>query len=299
MRLAFLGTPEAAVPSLRALVDAGHDVAIVITRPDRKRGRGGELSPSPVKACAQELGLRVAHRLSDLDELDVERGVVVAYGRLIPGGLLARVPMLNVHFSLLPRWRGAAPVERAILAGDVETGVSIMTLDVDLDTGPVHLERRVAIGDKTLATLLDELADVGARALDRGPRLAGALGPPASAGGRGHVRRKVDQGRLSSHARHRRPRSCCESFDSVRPSRSWVAGDSWWSARRATTASMSPPESIALRDARVVLGASSGAIALERVRPESAKVDECDGVVDGRPARPRPGHMDVRKPRHE
>src|ERR1700691_634095 len=165
MRLAFLGTPEAAVPSLRALVDAGHEVEIVITRPDRKRGRGGALSPSPIKACAQRLGLRVGHRLSDLDELDVERGVVVAYGRLIPAELLARVPMLNVHFSLLPRWRGAAPVERAILAGDAETGVSIMTLDVDLDTGPVHLECRVTIGDKTLATLLDELSELGARAL--------------------------------------------------------------------------------------------------------------------------------------
>ncbi len=165
MRLAFLGTPEAAVPSLRALVDAGHHVDIVITRPDRKRGRGGDLSPSPVKSCAVELGLDVGHRLSDLDGRDIERGVVVAYGRLIPGEVLARVPMLNVHFSLLPRWRGAAPVERAILAGDEVTGVSIMTLDVELDTGPVHLERRVAVDDKALTSLLAELADIGAEAL--------------------------------------------------------------------------------------------------------------------------------------
>jgi methionyl-tRNA formyltransferase len=165
MHVAFLGTPEAAVATLRALVEADHDVDIVITRPDRRRGRGGQLSPSPVKVAAQSLGLRVAHRLGDLEGLSLERGVVVAYGALIPGPVLEHLPMLNVHFSLLPRWRGAAPVERAILAGDVETGVSVMTLEVELDTGPVHLERRVMVGDKTLAELLGELSVVGAEAL--------------------------------------------------------------------------------------------------------------------------------------
>jgi methionyl-tRNA formyltransferase len=165
VRLVFLGTPEAAVAPLTALVDAGHHVELVITRPDRRRGRGGELSPSPVKVAALSRGLRVGHRLAELDDLDVDRGVVVAYGVIIPGALLERIPMLNVHFSLLPRWRGAAPVERAILAGDAETGVSVMTLEVELDTGPVHLERRVDIGEKTSAALLDELSHVGAAAL--------------------------------------------------------------------------------------------------------------------------------------
>jgi methionyl-tRNA formyltransferase len=153
------------VPTLRALVEAGHDVDIVITRPDRRRGRGSELSASPVKVAAQSLGLRVAHRLDDLGSVSVDRGVVVAYGALIPAAVLDRTPMLNVHFSLLPRWRGAAPVERAILAGDAETGVSVMTLEVELDTGPVHLERRVTIEEKTLTELLDELSVVGAKAL--------------------------------------------------------------------------------------------------------------------------------------
>ncbi|MGA7834210.1 MAG: methionyl-tRNA formyltransferase [Acidimicrobiales bacterium] len=165
MRLAFLGTPEAAVPALLALIDAGHDVAVVVTRPDRRRGRGGALAPSPVKAAAEQHGLTVVHRLADLRDVDVERGVVVAYGAIIPEALLARVPMLNVHFSLLPRWRGAAPVERAILAGDRETGVSIMTLEPTLDTGPVHLERRVDVDDKTARALRAELATVGAAAL--------------------------------------------------------------------------------------------------------------------------------------
>ena len=138
MRLAFLGTPSAAVPSLEALVYAGHEVALVVTRPDRKRGRGSELSPSPVKQAALGLGLPVSHSLKDLEGLGVERGIVVAYGALIPAAVLAVTPMLNVHFSLLPRWRGAAPVQRAILAGDEQTGVCVMTLEEALDTGPVR-----------------------------------------------------------------------------------------------------------------------------------------------------------------
>jgi methionyl-tRNA formyltransferase len=165
MRLAFLGTPEPAVPTLRALVDAGHDVAMVITRPDRRRGRGREVSPSPVKVAAQELGLRVGHQLRELEGLTLERGVVVAYGALISASLLDVVPMLNVHFSLLPRWRGAAPVERAILAGDEMTGVSVMSLEATLDTGPVHLERSMPVGEKRVSELLSELAQLGASAL--------------------------------------------------------------------------------------------------------------------------------------
>jgi methionyl-tRNA formyltransferase len=270
VRLAFLGTPEAAVPSLRALVDAGHDVEIVITRPDRKRGRGGELSPSPVKACAQELGLRVAHRLSDVDDVGVERGVVVAYGRLIPGELLARVPMLNVHFSLLPRWRGAAPVERAILAGDAETGVSIMTLDVDLDTGPVHLERRVGVDDKTLAALLDELSDLGARALTEVLASPELLAHPSAQEGDVTYAEK-----LSKDEFHLVPAMAAEhllrlvrlgqAFTFVGGRRLLVQRAARYDGEDVAAGT------VALRDARVVFGASSGSIAVEQVRPDSAK----------------------------
>ena len=165
MRVAFLGTPRAAVPALEALVKAGHDVQIVITRPDTRRGRGSATSPSPVKEAAQALGLRVDHSLKELDTVDVERGIVVAYGAMIPARILDVIPMLNVHFSLLPRWRGAAPVERAILAGDEETGVGIMTLEPSLDTGPLHLEYRMPIANKTAEQLTSELAELGARAL--------------------------------------------------------------------------------------------------------------------------------------
>ncbi|MHB1208265.1 MAG: methionyl-tRNA formyltransferase [Acidimicrobiales bacterium] len=165
MRLVFLGTPDAAVPSLRALVEAGHDIELVITRPDRRRGRGTQLSSSPVKSAALELGLTVGHRVADLDHIDVERGVVVAYGAMIPASVLEKVPMLNVHFSLLPRWRGAAPVERAILAGDEVTGVSVMSLEASLDTGPVHAERRTDVDAKSANDLTRELATLGATLL--------------------------------------------------------------------------------------------------------------------------------------
>jgi methionyl-tRNA formyltransferase len=107
----------------------------------------------------------VGHLLNDLDDVKVERGVVVAYGAMIPESTLNRVPMLNVHFSLLPRWRGAAPVQRAILAGDEETGVAIISLEKSLDTGPIHLERRVSIEEKSAEVLTNELAHVGASAL--------------------------------------------------------------------------------------------------------------------------------------
>jgi len=165
MRLAFLGTPDAAVPTLEALVGAGHDVAIVITRPDRRRGRGGELSPSPVKNAALALGLAVGHSLGLLEGLDCERGVGVAYGASIPTSVLDHLSMLNVHFSLLPRWRGAAPVERAILAGDERTGVCVMSIEPTLDTGPVYASVATDVDEKTATELTGELATKGAALL--------------------------------------------------------------------------------------------------------------------------------------
>ena len=160
-RLAYLGTPEMAVAPLRALVGAGHDVALCVTRPDRRRGRGGRTTPSPVKAAAGALGIPASEDLDDLERADVEFAVVVAFGRIIPARLLAQVPMVNVHFSLLPRWRGAAPVERAILAGDLETGVCLMKIDAWLDTGAVYAMRTVPMDDDvTLEELRARLVEV-------------------------------------------------------------------------------------------------------------------------------------------
>jgi len=165
-RLAYLGTPEVAVEPLRALVRAGFEIAIVISGPDKRRGRGGELSPSPVKAAALELGLRVSDQLEDVASFGVDLAVVVAYGRIIPASILEVVPMINIHFSLLPKWRGAAPVERAILAGDAETGVCLMDIGIELDTGDVYARTVTPIAaDDTLATLRARLIDLGSELL--------------------------------------------------------------------------------------------------------------------------------------
>ena len=153
MRLVYLGTPDVAVPPLEAVVAAGHDVALVVSAADKRRGRGSALSPSPVKAAAQALDLAVTATIDDVLALDPapELGVVVAYGRIIRPHVLAAVPMVNIHFSLLPRWRGAAPVERAILAGDERTGVCLMDVEEGLDTGGVHAKAEVPIGVDTTA----------------------------------------------------------------------------------------------------------------------------------------------------
>jgi methionyl-tRNA formyltransferase len=189
-RLAFLGTPAAAVPALQALHAAGHEIALVVSNPDRRRGRGGASSPSPVKAAATALGLPVSHDLADVVGSGAELGVVVAYGQLLPDELLDAVPMVNLHFSLLPRWRGAAPVERAILAGDERTGVCLMAIEPALDTGPVFRRAEVAIGpDETADELRARLADVGAAMLVEA--LADGLGEPEAQEGEATYARKL------------------------------------------------------------------------------------------------------------
>jgi methionyl-tRNA formyltransferase len=155
-----------AVGPLRALVGAGHDLAIVVSRPDRRRGRGAALLPSPVKAAALEMGLPVTERVDDVVDVGAELGVVVAYGRLVKRHVLDALPLVNVHFSLLPRWRGAAPVERAILAGDRVTGVCLMALEEGLDTGPVYACEAKGIGEEETADeLRAALTETGTRML--------------------------------------------------------------------------------------------------------------------------------------
>lgn len=170
MRIAYFGTPVEAVAPLEALVAAGHDVAVVVTQPDRRRGRGGGETPSPVKAAAIARGLvvrtpqRCGEVTGELAGLDLDVGVVVAFGQLLPEALLAtaRQGFVNLHFSLLPRWRGAAPVERAMLAGDAETGVCVMALDEGMDTGPVYARAVTPIGaDDTAGELGERLVALG------------------------------------------------------------------------------------------------------------------------------------------
>jgi methionyl-tRNA formyltransferase len=164
--LVYLGTPDMAVPPLHALVDAGFPIELVVSRADARRGRGGSTAPSPVKRAALELGIPVSTEVDDVLSTRAELGVVVAFGRIIRPHVLARMKMVNLHFSLLPRWRGAAPVERALLAGDTETGVCVMEVEEGLDTGGVYAVEHVAIGaNTTAAELRAELVEVGSRLL--------------------------------------------------------------------------------------------------------------------------------------
>lgn len=173
----YLGTPAAAVPPLVALHAAGFDIALVVTGEDRRRGRGNERTPTAVKAAAEELGLPVSHDLDAVADRGADLGVVVAFGRLIPVDLLAVLPMVNLHFSLLPRWRGAAPVERAILAGDEQTGVCVMAVEEGLDTGGIYAREVLEVGGDSADMLRDRLVAAGSSLLV--DTLHAGLGPVA------------------------------------------------------------------------------------------------------------------------
>ena len=175
MRIIFMGSPDFAVPTLDALVAAGHDVVAAYCQPPRSAGRGKALRPTPVQARAEALGIEVrspaslktAEAQAEFAAFEPDIAVVAAYGLVLPQAILDAPPFgcLNVHASLLPRWRGAAPIQRAIIAGDETTGVTIMQMEAGLDTGPMLLAREVTIGRKNAGQLTEELAQVGAEAM--------------------------------------------------------------------------------------------------------------------------------------
>ncbi len=173
MRIAFMGTPAFAVPALDALVAAGHEIAVVYTQPPRPAARGKAVTKSPVQLRAEALGLAVCSPVNFKDEADrtafaahqLDLAVVAAYGLILPGAVLDAPARgcLNIHASLLPRWRGAAPIQRAILAGDATTGVTIMAMERGLDTGPMLLTEATPVAGKTGGELTAELGNMGAR----------------------------------------------------------------------------------------------------------------------------------------
>lgn len=176
LKIIFAGTPDFSVPPLRALIDSPHQVVAVYTQPDRPAGRGRKLTPSPVKALALEHGIEVRQPknfrqeadLEVLEALQADLMVVVAYGLILPQRVLdaPRLGCINIHASLLPRWRGAAPIQRALLVGDRETGITIMQMEAGLDTGPMLLKRSTPIAeDETGGNLHDRLSAMGAEAL--------------------------------------------------------------------------------------------------------------------------------------
>ena len=274
----FLGTPAAAVVVLDALVDAGHPVPLVVSRPDARRGRGGKVSASPVKARAMELGLAVTDRLEDIREVSSTRdviAVVVAYGRIIPAPILDLMPMVNVHFSLLPRWRGAAPVERAILAGDTDTGVCIMQMEEGLDTGAVYASGSMPIGEvETASELTGRLAVLGATLLCG--VLDGDLPVPNPQAGESTYARKITADdtvinwREEPHATLRRIRAVNAHT---------LLGGSRLRIISAEFSGESVPEST-MND-RGVVGASGGSVRLLRVQPEGKPVMSAEDWLRG------------------
>jgi methionyl-tRNA formyltransferase len=278
VRIVYLGTPADAVPPLRALVEAGHDVALVVTQPDRRRSRGAGADPAPVKVAALELGLSVRTPEKSREVVDevaatgAELGVVVAFGQLLPVSLLEALPhgFVNMHFSLLPRWRGAAPVERAILAGDSETGVCLMQIEAGLDTGPVFATARLAIAPhETAGELHARLVDVGTELLlEHLPQLTSAT-PVAQAGDVTYAEKlevaefRLDPQRapdeLARLVRAGNPRPGAWFTIGGRRVKVWRAHETEGTAKPATI------------DAHGLLGTAHGVLALDEVQPEGKR----------------------------
>lgn len=267
MRLVYLGTPDVAVPPLRALVAAGFDVDLVVSNPDKRRGRGSTLHPSPVKAAAVELGLAVTDRVDDLLDRPFDLGVVVAYGHIIRPPILAHVPMVNLHFSLLPRWRGAAPVERALLEGDDLTGVCLMALEEGLDTGGVYrrVERPILPTD-TLDSLRGDLVDIGSQMLV--DALSEGLGEPEPQVGEPTYAKKIQPEEL--HLDLADPAVVIDRV--IRLGRAWTTRDAArfriWQANVIPDRHDLEPGELAIDKQSVVLGCGQGALELIVVQPE-------------------------------
>ncbi len=204
---------------LMALAEAGFEIPLVVTAPPARRSRRGKPTPTPVGQAAQTLGLTVSHSIADVidDDVAVDCVMVVAFGQLISTDLLAQVPMLNLHFSLLPRWRGAAPVERALLAGDTHIGVCLMKIEPELDTGPVYWCEQLEVDHYATATKLRaELADVGAQRLVSS--LQAGLDQPTSQQGEPTYAKKLT--RLDRHLQWDMPASQLERV--VRVGQAWT-----------------------------------------------------------------------------
>ncbi len=284
MRLIFAGTPLFAAAALEALAEAGHDVALVLTQPDRPAGRGMKLTPSAVKTAALARGLPVSQPLTlktpeaqaELAAAHAEAMVVAAYGLILPQAVLdlPKQGCLNIHASLLPRWRGAAPIQRAILAGDAETGITIMRMDAGLDTGPMLSKTVVPILDTdTAASLHDTLAAVGASAIVEALARLDALTPEPQNDSQATYAAKLTK----EEARLDWTRSAAELARAVRAFN--PAPGAWtpfegaplkiWSAR-AVSGQGAPGAVIAAGDALVV-ATGDGALAVSELQPAGGK----------------------------
>lgn len=279
-RLVFLGTPEVAVPPLRSLHDAGFDIPLVVTRADKRRGRGSSLSPSPVKELATELGIPVTTDVDAVRDVGADLGVVVAFGRIIKPHVLDQLAMVNLHFSLLPRWRGAAPVERAILAGDQRTGVCLMAVEEGLDTGGVYRRVEVEIDPgETLEELRGRLVALGSDMLVSA--LRDGLGSPEPQVGEPTYADKIDPAEL----RLDWDRPASELHRVVRLGGAWTT----WRGRRLKVHAARPADRAggapgSLQGSIVATG--DGGLELIEVQPEGKGHQPASAWLNG--ARPGP-----------
>jgi methionyl-tRNA formyltransferase len=300
MRIAFMGTPEFAAVALRALVAAGHEVACVYCQPPRPAGRGQSVRLSPTHATAEALGLpvRTPHRLrrnapdwerhwAEFAELDLDIAVVAAYGLILPAELLAmpRRGCLNIHASLLPRWRGAAPIQAAILAGDSESGVTIMQMDAGLDTGAMLLAGRVPITPETTAgSLHDALAGLGAALVLR----ALAENPPAVPQPEDGVTYAAKLTRADGALNWREPTAMLDRR--VRALNPWPGTFTGWDGTILKILAALPAEGQGepgtVLDQRLAVATGDGALRITRLQAPGRPAMTAEAFLNGRPIAP-------------
>ncbi len=279
-KIAFLGTPDISGSTLVYLVNSGYEIPIVITGEDKKRGRGSALTPSPVKVLASELGLKVSHDPTVLLDTEFDLAVVVAYGRLISGALLNKGLFVNLHFSLLPRWRGAAPMERAILAGDEVTGVCVMKLVKELDAGPIYQARQLPLDREIiLSELADQLSRLANEALsdelakgdDAFSTAAEQVGEPTYAHKLSADDLRIDWGVSSG-----------EVLRKIRLGRAWTTLDG--SRFRITSAAVVPNSSLGLAPGEIsgtMVETASGVIEIKSLQPPNKREMAAKDWING------------------
>ena len=290
-----MGTPGYAVPTLRALVEAGHDVAAVYTRADAASGRGKELSPSEVKAAALELGLpvftpptlRCAEEQERLRQLAPQALVVAAYGMLLPQEVLDIPPLgtYNAHASLLPRWRGAAPIQRAILEGDEEAGVCTMKVVLELDAGDYITAGSVPVGVKTTDQLTGELADIGARGMVEALAAVEAGTDSWQVQDASLVTYAAKIAKEETLLSPQLPAAACmrriQASNHRAPARCRVCGKEVQVVEARPAPEAVEPGAVLLQKKRIVLGCAEGALELLAVKPQGKKEMPVQGWLNG------------------